>query len=68
MHNETYRHQCEVRWLIKKRINDNSWKNVEKYLNKPAVAKRAPQLKIDIKEQWTLGNKGNHNEWIIAKD
>ena len=68
MNVEEYRHQCEVRQLIRWRAETGSWLKVETYLKKPAVQPRAERLKKDIKEQITRGNKGNWGEWIETKD
>jgi hypothetical protein len=50
--------------LIKWRIADGNWNRVTEFLDKPAVQKRATQLKIDVKDQFIKGNKGNFAEWI----
>jgi len=56
-------HECEVRELIRWRIQDKSWNRVTEFMNKPNVAKRAEKLKKDVNEQFLKGNKGNKGEW-----
>jgi hypothetical protein len=66
---EIFRHRSEVRWLLKERIrlgqdNGKSW--LRRFLASPAVKGRRMMLERDIKEQWSLGNKGNVGEWFLT--
>lgn len=60
---ETYRHQCEVRWCLKMRKEfGKSW--LIKYLNSITNKQRQDKLRIDIWNQWTLGNRGEDKTWL----
>jgi hypothetical protein len=58
---EAYRHQCEVRYLLRKRKElgrpwlVNHLELIEKHRGRAAVA----QLKKDIYNQWTQGSRGD---------
>jgi len=58
---DTYRHQCEVRYLLRKRKElGRLWlvshlELIEKHRGRVAVA----QLKKDLLFQWRLGNRGD---------
>lgn len=64
---ETYRHQCEVRTIIAKRVaKGRSWAaeyldKVEKFRGKQARSR----LESDIVQQWNLGNRGGANIWLV---
>jgi hypothetical protein len=64
---ETYRHQCEVRTIIAKRVaKGRSW--AAEYLDKveKARGKQArSRLESDILQQWNLGNRGEANIWLV---
>ena len=54
---EEYRHQCEVRELIRERLlRGVAW--LRNFLEQKSVAKRRAKLEYDIREQWTKGNRG----------
>lgn len=63
---ETYRHQCEVRYIILHRVaKGREWARdfldkVEKARGK-AARKR---LEADILEQWQRGNRGQPGSWF----
>lgn len=63
---ETYRHQCEVRDIIAKRLTKGrQWaqdhlQGIEKARGKAARQK----LEADILQQWNLGNRGATGHWI----
>lgn len=62
---EEYRHQCEVRYYLAKRLKEGReavLKAVEltgKKRGEPA----ARRLMADIVAQWNLGNRGDKNDW-----
>jgi hypothetical protein len=61
---EQYRHRCEVRQVLKWRTQDRN-KAIE-YLSivrKKRGDRAAQLLEKDCKTQWTLGNRGEYNEW-----
>jgi hypothetical protein len=60
---EEYRHQCEVRALIKNRITYGKQYLVD-FLNQKAVKGRRAKLEQDILEQWNKGNRGEHGTWL----
>lgn len=63
---EIYRHQCEVRDIIAKRIKrGRSWAHehldgIEKHRGKKARSR----LESDILQQWGLGNRGERGLWL----
>lgn len=57
---EEYRHQCEVRWVLRLRAKDRMASL--KYLNK-ACPRRTMPLRKDCEEQWQLGNRGEKGDW-----
>ena len=63
---ETYRHQCEVRTIILKRIaKGRSW--AQDYLDKveKARGKQArSRLESDLVQQWNQGNRGQPGTWF----
>jgi len=61
---EQYRHECEVREVIKKRIADRL--NALEYLNlveQKRGKKAGDRLRNDVLTQWRLGNRGEHGDW-----
>jgi len=65
---EQFRHRCEVRWLIAERIqrgkDGKTW--LRGYLEHPSVKARRQKLEKDIREQWMLGNRGEHQRWDLS--
>lgn len=65
---EAYRHQCEVRDLIAKRVTKSrGWLHdhlvlIEKMRGKKARAR----LEQDITQQWMRGNRGQAGCWFDA--
>lgn len=63
---EEYRHQCEVRWILRNRKTlGSTWANeyldkIERTRGKKARAK----VESDCRTQWTLGNRGDHAVWF----
>ena len=60
---EEYRHQCEVRTLIRNRIKFGRQYLVN-FLNQKAVKGRRAKLEQDILEQWNKGNVGEKDVWL----
>ena len=61
---ELHRHRCEVRQVLKWRTQDRN-KAIE-YLSivrNKRGDRTAQMLEKDCKAQWTLGNRGEYNEW-----
>lgn len=61
---ETYRHQCEVRYVLQWRAFDRS--QAIKYLadvRKKRGDEAADRLTNDCKEQWERGNRGEKGDW-----
>lgn len=67
---EEYRHQCEVRTIIRERLQKGrDWARghlelVEKHRGPAARAR----LEADIREQWELGNRGEYDVWLARCD
>lgn len=62
---EEYRHQCEVRTVLRWRA-ENRNKAIE-YISVVRAKRgdRAAQiLEKDCRDQWQLGNRGENNEWF----
>lgn len=62
---ERFRHQCEVRWLLRK-FGAEGKEAVSRYVamvrDKRGDA-MADRLLSDCREQWRLGNRGFDGEW-----
>jgi len=64
---ETFRHQCEVRWLLrridaardKKRASDEYIALVRKARGDDA----ADRILKDSRDQWSKGNRGTNDQW-----
>ena len=65
---EEYRHQCEVRTVLRWRVEDRN-KAIEyiALVRKKRGNDAAKLLEKDCKDQWQLGNKGENNEWFTKK-
>lgn len=60
---ELFRHQCEVRYLIRQWMKyGDSW--IRGFLLDKHVVKRASLLRKDIWEQYRLGNRGEDRTWL----
>jgi hypothetical protein len=59
---EEYRHQCEVRQLIKWR---KEWglQRFQRYLQTNGFSPRIAKLREDIADQWAKGNRGQKGDW-----
>lgn len=63
MNDEQERHRCEVRQVLRWRVEDRN-KAIE-YLNlvKEKRKEKAKKLEDDCKYQWNLGNRGEKGDW-----
>lgn len=60
---EQYRHECEVRTLIRaRRQYGRQW--LREWLEDAKVAGRKEALMRDIREQMERGNDGGHGKWL----
>lgn len=60
---ERYRHECEVRCLLRAATNKGrAW--VRDYLADKRVAGRAAALRADLNEQMARGNTGEEGAWL----
>jgi hypothetical protein len=62
-----YRHQCEVREVL--RMGAKGRSRVDDYLakvEKARGAEAASKLRDDAKAQWVLGNRGEGKDWRDA--
>ena len=63
---ETYRHQCEVREVIARRLKKGrAWGQdhldaIERLRGKKARSR----LEADLLQQWNLGNRGKPGVWL----
>lgn len=63
--NETHRHRCEVRTLIRATRDVSRGRRwVRDYLADPRVAGRSAQLRADLNEQMDKGNSGEGGAWL----
>lgn len=66
---EAWRHQCEVRYVLRMRA-ERGRDVVDEYLQAVA-ARRGPeageQLRRDCAEQWTRGSRGAPGEWRTTR-
>jgi len=62
MTNEEYRHQCEVRQLLKWR---KEWglQRFQRYIQTTGFSSRIAKLRTDIADQWSKGNRGEKGLW-----
>ena len=59
---EPYRHQCEVRQLLKWRAEKGlAW--FREYISANRFGGRKAKLLGDVAEQWKLGNRGEKGQW-----
>jgi len=61
---EEYRHQCEVRQVLRWRVRSQA--NAYKYLEMVKVKRGLNaynRLKNDCAAQWAKGNRGKHGDW-----
>jgi hypothetical protein len=64
-YSETHRHQCEVRDIIRKRLQHGSdWARAHLAgIAKKRGTQAAERLMSDIKAQWAAGNRGEQGDW-----
>jgi len=63
-YSEAYRHQCEVRQILRWRVEDRN--KAMKYINMVRDARgeaAAKKLEDDCRTQWNKGNRGLKGEW-----
>ena len=62
LEDEEYRHQCEVRQLLKWRTERGlQW--FREYISTHGFGGRKTKLLGDVAEQWKLGNRGEKGIW-----
>ena len=62
---EEYRHRCEVRQVLRWRVENRNKALI--HINKVQDArgiKAAQQLQKDCGDQWATGNRGDKGEWF----
>lgn len=60
-YSEEFRHQCEVRMVIRWRMEDRD--RALRYLEGVKQKRGDDKLERDVREQWKMGNRGKENEW-----
>jgi hypothetical protein len=61
---EEYRHQCEVRTVIRWRMEDrNRALNYMEEVKKKRGKEAGEMLERDVRDQWTKGNRGKEGDW-----
>lgn len=61
---QEYRHQCEVRTVIRWRIEDrNRALNYMEEVKKKRGKEAGEMLERDVRDQWTKGNRGKEGDW-----
>lgn len=58
---DAYRHQCLVRWVLRKRVSDAD--GAREWLDKWDEKHRGSRLREDVIAEWKLGNRGQHLDW-----
>lgn len=64
-YSEDYRHQCEVRWVLRLRVREGV-RRAREYLEgvgKQRGVAAAQRLRQDCRAQWEAGNRGKHPDW-----
>ena len=62
MTDETYRHQCEVRYWIKLR-KEKGLQEFRRLISTYELGSRRPSVMRDIQDQYIKGNTGNKGDW-----
>lgn len=64
-YSEEYRHQCEVRQILRWRTEDRNKaiSHIERVREQRGEL-AAKQLENDARSQWNKGNRGNKGEWL----
>jgi hypothetical protein len=61
---EEYRHQCEVRTVIRWRRDDRSRAlNYLEDVRKKRGKEAGDRLENDVRDQWAKGNRGQEGDW-----
>jgi hypothetical protein len=61
---EEYRHQCEVRTVIRWRREDRSRAlNYLEEVKKKRGKEAGERLENDVRDQWIKGNRGQEGDW-----
>ena len=62
---EEHRHRCEVRQILKWRVEDRNkaLAHIERVREQRGDT-AAKQLENDCRSQWNKGNRGNKGEWL----
>ena len=63
---EEYRHQCEVRTILRWRLTEGRMKVID-YFAKVSISRgkeAGDRLEDDCRTQWSLGNRGQDGQWI----
>lgn len=60
---ETYRHQCEVRWILKM-SGKSERRDYLDLVRKRRGQQSANVLERDVMNQWKKGNRGSDQVWL----
>jgi len=60
---EEYRHQCEVRQVLRWRVESRDKAVGYLSLVRKLRNQGAENLECDVKDQWAKGNRGDKGEW-----
>ena len=58
---EEFRHQCEVRYVLKLRLKGRQ--QMLNYLEEVKKWRNPDKLEKDSREQWNKNNRGNEGDW-----
>ena len=58
---EEFRHQCEVRYVLKLRLKGRQ--PMLDYFEEVKKWRSTDKLEKDAREQWNKGNRGVHEDW-----
>ena len=59
---EEYRHQCEIRHVLKAR-QEQGLQNFREWVVKTGLSKRWNLISKDFNDQWKKGNRGAVGDW-----
>lgn len=62
---EIERHRCEVRQVLRWRVEDRNKALEYLSLVREKRKEKANKLELDCKEQWSRGNKGDKGDWRV---
>ena len=63
MNDEEHRHQCEVRYVLKLRVQDRNKAMEYLSLVREKRKEKANKLEDDCRKQWELGSRGDKGDW-----